>query len=770
MTKSRSEAVKKHFTEVGDSGRADKGNKQRICNYCDKPLAGTTRRARDHFLKGSRCDVERLQGVVPREEYSRRVKGRLAARSELGAVTGETAEGGSSEDDNEQRTVEGGVVDRSESAAGLRHATPQSSTGVVGLRQTTMEDSASVITAHEQTQHTVDDWMTAECIPFNMMRSEYWDKMVHALMNAPKGFRYAKFETARTKRVEVTRGRVGMRVEELRQEWPTIGCMLQLDGWTDRRQRPHINVMVSFPKGSIFWRSVCMSGRNKGASAYYGILKRAIEEIGAEAVVGVIMDNAAVCAAAGRMVEADHPHIFSVPCTVHSLDLIFESFAKITWVGEVIKRASEVAKFFTNLSRVQDLLLHYSNGNVVAKPGATRFATNFIMLSSLQGLYLPLRACLTDNDWKPAIVHTSQHELFVRVTHAIFDDTFWADIEKVMQTSENLLDLLKKVDGAGPTISKVASRPESDAEIVDRFWTWLYSWCKEAAYREVDAEVCSWIEGTGRHTTENARTQAHTMQPARWWRKWCSDMPILQKQAVRLLGQGSSSSSCERNWSLFEWIHSRLRNNLGAVKLSTLVFNRWNQHLLDFLTKKPKVDDAAKWEEDEPVEDLKRDEIASDARLRLGEWRARLRGTHSVHDEGDEEVEDAEGGDLEGVGAPTRATRKRGRPRKAHVEEEVGNGRGTRKRGRLQVQPAEEEEEAALEKTSSADKHGSSDGSSSSDESGAEHNENDGSGSGGASDGSDSSDESGGGRGSSDGGEKDGSSLEEEDDSECEGQ
>ncbi|GBG72927.1 hypothetical protein CBR_g12649 [Chara braunii] len=475
-------------------------------------------------------------------------------------------------------------------------------------------------------------------------------------------------------------------------------------------------------------------------------------------------------------------------------------------------------------------------------------------MQKAQGLYLPLRACLTDDDWKPAIVHTSQHELFVRVTHAILDDTFWADIEKVMQTSKNLLKLLKKVDGAGPTISKVyarmdsaveklresrhfteaekdelegiimrrwntmtsplhcaalfldpeyrASRPESDAEIVGRFWTWLYSWCKEAAYREVDAEVYSWIEGTGRHTTENARTQARTMQPARWWRKWCSDMPILQKQAVRLLGQGSSSSSCERNWSLFERIHSRLRNNLGTVKLSTLVFNKWNQHLLEFLTKKPKVDDAAKWEEDEPVEDLTRDEMASDARLRLGEWRARLCGTHSVHDEGenddsgshekdipvqaqqtavaeevtvqhrrlhnelfelerelnelwrkatkaskflawqhlhdldqatrtmtlehankykvaraaacappsvpakrgrgrprkdaathggtgDEEVEDAEGGDLEGVGAPTRATRKRGRPRKAPVEEEeIGNRKGTRKRGCLQVQPA----------------------------------------------------------------------------------
>ncbi|GBG64645.1 hypothetical protein CBR_g45700 [Chara braunii] len=491
------------------------------------------------------------------------------------------------------------------------------------------------------------------------MKSEYWDKMVHALMNAPKGFRYAKFENARTKRVEVTRGRVRKRVEELRQEWPTTGCMLQLDGWTDRRQRPHINVMVSFPKGSIFWRSVCMSRRNKGASACYDILKRAIEEIGAEAMVGVIMDNAAVYAAAGRMIEANYPHIFFVPCTTHSLDLMFKSFAKIGWVGAIMKRASELAKFFTNHLRVRDLLIHYSNGGVVSKPGATRFAMNFIMLSSLQGLYLPLHACVTDEDWKLAIVHTSVRDLFVKATHSVLDDTFWADVEKVMQTSKNLLKLLKKVDGTGPTISKVyarmdsaveklreskhfaeaekdeleeiimrswnamtsplhcaalfldpeyrASRPEMYAEVADEFWTWLYSWCKESSFVEVDAEVCCWIEGNGGHNCENARTQARLMQPVRWWRKWCNDMPILQKQAVRLLGQASSSSCCE-----------------------------WNQCLLDALIKKPKADkDSPQWEEDEPVEDLTWDEMAKDARMRLAEWRARLHKTEPVSDAGE---------------------------------------------------------------------------------------------------------------------------------------
>ncbi|GBG80272.1 hypothetical protein CBR_g30638 [Chara braunii] len=88
------------------------------------------------------------------------------------------------------------VVDRSGPAIGLHQTNPRTSTArlvdplssAVGLPQTTITDSATVITTHEQTQRTIDNWMMAECIVFNMMKSEYWDKMMHLLMTALKGF------------------------------------------------------------------------------------------------------------------------------------------------------------------------------------------------------------------------------------------------------------------------------------------------------------------------------------------------------------------------------------------------------------------------------------------------------------------------------------------------------------------------------------------------------------------------------------------------------
>ncbi|GBG83418.1 hypothetical protein CBR_g37132 [Chara braunii] len=664
MTKSSSQAVKKHFREVGISGQADKGNKKCVCNYCDKPVAGTASRAREHFLKGSRCDVGRLRATIPKEEYLRREKGRSAARSELGANMGEPEMEESSEDENAPRTS-GGVLDPSGSAAGLHQMNPRTSAAgvvdpsgsVVGLRQTTITDSAAVITAHEQTQRSIDDWMTAECIPFNMMKSEYWDKMVHALMNAPKGFRYAKFQNARAKRVEVTRGRVGKRVEELQQEWPTTGCMLELDGWTDRRQRPHINVMVSFPKGSIFWRSVCMSRHNKGTSAYYTILKRALEEIGAEAVVGVIMDSAAVCAAAGRMIEADYPHIFSVPCTAHSLDLMFESFAKIGWVGAIMKRASELAKSFTNHSRVRDLLIHYSNGGVVSKPGATRW-------------------------------------------------------------NQSLLDALIKK----PKADKGSPQWEEDEPVEDLTRDEM---AKDARMRL--AEWCAWLHRTepvsdaGENDDSGSDDDDNPVE--------APQMPIPEEVTIQRHRLRSNLLELER----------QLNESWRKATKASKFLARQHLHELDHATRTMTVEHANKYKAARAIACAPPSIPAKQGRGRARKEVATRGGT------GDEEAQDVEVGSLAEGPAPARLTRKRRRPQKQPVQEEEVAPEGT---------SCDESGGGADENDGGSDE---SDGSSDGDDGSGDGD--DGSGGCDGTDGSGKEDE---------GDEKDGCSSEEEGDSESE--
>lgn len=64
-----------------------------------------------------------------------------------------------------------------------------------------------------------------------------------------------------------------------------------------------------------------------------------------------------------------------------------------------------------------------------------------------------------------------------------------------------------------------------------------------------------------------------------WWQNFGSDTPDLKKFAIRILNQACSASGCERNWSMFEKIHSKKRNRLTQKRLNDLVFVHYNLRL-----------------------------------------------------------------------------------------------------------------------------------------------------------------------------------------------
>ncbi|GJP28995.1 hypothetical protein CLOM_g2 [Closterium sp. NIES-68] len=68
----------------------------------------------------------------------------------------------------------------------------------------------------------------------------------------------------------------------------------------------------------------------------------------------------------------------------------------------------------------------------------------------------------------------------------------------------------------------------------------------------------------------------HTMKA--WWRWHGTDHPLLTALAHRVLTQPVSAASCERNWAVWDAIHTARRNRLGSQKLSDLVYvaHNWN--------------------------------------------------------------------------------------------------------------------------------------------------------------------------------------------------
>lgn len=83
-----------------------------------------------------------------------------------------------------------------------------------------------------------------------------------------------------------------------------------------------------------------------------------------------------------------------------------------------------------------------------------------------------------------------------------------------------------------------------------------------------------------------------TMEPNNWWVNFGAQTPFLQTLAFRLLGQPSSSSCVERNWSTYAFIHSLRRNKLTTSRAQDLVYIHNNLRLF---SRNPN-DDVKTWD------------------------------------------------------------------------------------------------------------------------------------------------------------------------------
>lgn len=129
------------------------------------------------------------------------------------------------------------------------------------------------------------------------------------------------------------------------------------------------------------------------------VLISAIEQIGPDKVVQVIIDNAPVCKATGLIVESRYNHIFWTPCIVHNINMILEEIEqKTAWIKEVTWQAREIIKFITNHHLSQAIYREYSKLELL-KVVETRYASNFIMLHHLVEVKTALMTMVVGPTW-----------------------------------------------------------------------------------------------------------------------------------------------------------------------------------------------------------------------------------------------------------------------------------------------------------------------------------------------------------------------------------
>jgi hypothetical protein len=119
----------------------------------------------------------------------------------------------------------------------------------------------------------------------------------------------------------------------------------------------------------------------------------------------------------------------------------------------------------------------------------------------------------------------------------------------------------------------------------------------------------AFINRKGMYALPAVQQDAYSMEAIDWWTIYGSETPELADLAKKVLSQPISSSSAERIWSTYQYIHSAKRNNLNTNTADKLVFIHSNLWLLSRMIESYKGGAHAKWDidpEDSIILEVKR--------------------------------------------------------------------------------------------------------------------------------------------------------------------
>ncbi|KAL0248725.1 hypothetical protein GEMRC1_003959 [Eukaryota sp. GEM-RC1] len=419
------------------------------------------------------------------------------------------------------------------------------------------------------------------------------------------------------------------------------GMTITSDGWSDVRSRPLINLMGVSMDGAFFLTSFDTSGNIKTGEyistpiSNWKLGPEKPHTLVTENIIQVITDSAANCVASGRLLEKKFPQLNFSRCSAHIIDLILKDISNLYFITPIFVKCHRVLRFFKNHSFLKTEVEKKANLTLV-KPGETRFATNYLVLSRLLKIKAALKLTVIDDHvrhWVHLQDSKSQRE-FLEIESSVLNELlFWDEIS----------DLIKLfVDTDSPTISKIVPlfskvleklktanlRTFSQEEIelieeinekreatitndlhlvayaLDPFYAdvWVHDdsriinavpriCSKILGQKFKEKELESKVElakkqflqyklGNGIVMREVVQEERKTTNGFEWWMEYGCLMPELQYVAQRILAQVSSSSSAERNWSVFRGIHTDKRNRLGVEVPKSLVFANFNSQVL----------------------------------------------------------------------------------------------------------------------------------------------------------------------------------------------
>ncbi|XP_011872581.1 PREDICTED: uncharacterized protein LOC105564652, partial [Vollenhovia emeryi] len=357
------------------------------------------------------------------------------------------------------------------------------------------------------------------------------------------------------------------------------------DGWTNIRGENLINFMISTPE-PIFLKSVAPGKERETAKFLSGEIFKIIDDlvkddVDVKSIFLIVTDNAANMRAAWHLVNEKYPHIVTIGCCAHSLNLLVNDIIKQPGVQSIKKKVKRVIKEFKNhhvinaVFNLQQKEKYGSKAISLKLPPKTRWFYLVISLYSIRSnkaamqatvieenldVKKEIRDLVLDNDgfWEPI---SELNKLLIQISNAISkvesDKTI---LSEVFQLTKRLsLDVPLAVDAS--SILTDDEKVKVNKAIAERLL--------------VLANLAEFRTKTGFFSNKSIWEAAVHVSPATWWGGFCSDQN-LYPIAMRLFNVPSSSAACERNWSTHGFVHSKIRNRLTNERVQKQVAIKCN--------------------------------------------------------------------------------------------------------------------------------------------------------------------------------------------------
>ncbi|KAE8793328.1 hypothetical protein D1007_32029 [Hordeum vulgare] len=406
-------------------------------------------------------------------------------------------------------------------------------------------------------------------VPFNLARNPYYRESYNFIANNELGgYAPPEYNALRTTCLAKEKKYVGRMLEPLKSTWPLKGVTIATDGWSDPQRRPILNFMAVAESGPMFLKAINTEGEVKSKQFIFEKMKEVVEDIGYENVVQVITDNASNVKGAGLMIQAKYNNIYWTPCIVHCLNLVLkdicdpkmhdEDYEVLHFIEEVADLAQFVKKFIMTHGMRSSMLNEFSKLKFL-HIAETRFASVVIMLKRFLLIKDALTLMVIHASW--ANYREDDPITAQRVKELILSDLWWDKIAYIVSFTSPIYSMIRLTDTDKPSLHLIYEMRDDMIE-------------KNAdSIEDID-----------------------DFEPKQWWGTDRGSTKFLKILALKLLGQPSSSSCYERNWSPYSFIHSSERNKLTPEHVEDLVFAHNNLRLLSRQSKTYHVGPSQMWD------------------------------------------------------------------------------------------------------------------------------------------------------------------------------